>query len=218
MQMRIPSIGAFCATIALAVGVSCATAQETSSDAASPARDPSAYPEVELDTSEGKILIELNAEKAPKSVANFLEYVNSGHYENTVFHRVIPGFMIQGGGMDKTLKEKETKPPIRNEAGNGLVNKKYTLAMARTNDPHSATCQFFINTADNAFLDPNVAQGSAGYAVFGRVVKGLDVVDKISATPTGPRQNPDFPAMLMRDVPITPIMIKSARVVTKTEN
>jgi cyclophilin family peptidyl-prolyl cis-trans isomerase len=200
------SIRAFCIAATLILGVLAAKAQET----AGPAR-----PEVELDTTEGKILIELNPEKAPKTVANFLEYVESGYYAGTVFHRVIDGFMIQAGGKDENLKDKETKPPIRNEAGNGLVNKKYTIAMARTNEPHSADSQFFINTADNPDLDRNDAQGLAGYAVFGRVVKGLDVVDKISSTKTYSRPNPDFPAMLMQNVPAKPIVIKSAKVLTK---
>lgn len=206
MQIRTMSIRAFCIAATLILGVLAAKAQET----AGPAR-----PEVELDTTEGKILIELNPEKAPKTVANFLEYVESGYYAGTVFHRVIDGFMIQAGGKDENLKDKETKPPIRNEAGNGLVNKKYTIAMARTNEPHSADSQFFINTADNPDLDRNDAQGLAGYAVFGRVVKGLDVVDKISSTKTYSRPNPDFPAMLMQNVPAKPIVIKSAKVLTK---
>ena len=216
--MRAMSIGAFCTVVMLISGAGFATvtAQETPTETAAAseatASNPAERPEVELDTSEGMILIELNAEKAPKTVANFLEYVESGFYENTVFHRVIDGFMIQGGGMDEKLMEKKTLPPIVNEAGNGLTNKKYTVAMARTNDPHSATSQFFINTADNAFLNPDSAQGSAGYAVFGRVVKGLDVVDKIGKTQTNARPNPAFPAMLMRDVPVTPIVIKSAKV------
>ena len=178
---------------------------------ASVAAQESDRPEVEIETSEGKIIIELNAEKAPKSVANFLDYVKSKHYNDTVFHRVIDGFMIQGGGMDENLREKETKPPIVNESDNGLKNKKYTLAMARTNDPNSATCQFFINTADNAFLDR--PQNPDGYAVFGRVVKGLDVVDKIGKTKTTSMPHPQVPAMLMRDVPATPIFIKSAKII-----
>ncbi len=210
MQMPTMRIGALSLAALLVVSVSIASAQEASSDN-------DARPLVELDTSEGKILIELNREKAPESVANFLEYVESGHYEGTVFHRVIPDFMVQGGGMDQQLKEKDTRPPIRNESANGLLNEKYTVAMARTNDPNSATSQFFINTADNDFLNRNDAQGSAGYAVFGRVTKGMDVVDKIGTTQTYSRPNPAFPAMLMRDVPKTPIVIKSATVVNKAE-
>jgi len=135
---------------------------------------------VRMETSAGSIRIELDDEKAPQSAANFLEYVNKGHYDGTVFHRVIPGFMIQGGGFEPGMKQKPTAAPIRNEAGNGLKNRRYTLAMARTSDPHSATAQFFINTADNGFLDFRAenAQGW-GYAVFGRVVEGSEVIDSI---------------------------------------
>jgi peptidyl-prolyl cis-trans isomerase A (cyclophilin A) len=171
-----------------------------------------ALPEVELETSEGTIIIELNPEKAPKTVANFLEYVNSGFYEGTVFHRVIKDFMIQGGGHDKDLVEKPTRAPVVNEAGNGLSNKEYTIAMARTMDPDSATSQFFISTADNTSnLDRN--RNSAGYTVFGRVVKGLDVVDRIESVETSakaaPRQG------LMQDVPVVPVLIKKASVRAK---
>ncbi len=167
---------------------------------------------VEIDTSEGKIVVELNAEKAPKTVENFLKYVESKHYDGTVFHRVIRGFMIQGGGLDAQLKEKETKPPVKNEAGNGLKNKKYTIAMARTQDPHSATSQFFINTADNVQLNRESARDGYGYTVFGKVTDGTDVVDKIEGVQTSVRPNPAFPAMFMRDVPVEPITIKSVRV------
>jgi peptidyl-prolyl cis-trans isomerase B (cyclophilin B) len=144
-------------------------------------------PQVELHiASLGTIKIELDAAKAPNSVANFLAYVNKGHYDGTVFHRVIPGFMIQGGGFEPGMTQKATDKPIDNEANNGLKNTKYTLAMARTNDPHSATAQFFINIADNGFLNHTApsAQGW-GYAVFGKVVAGTDVVDKIAAVKTG---------------------------------
>jgi peptidyl-prolyl cis-trans isomerase B (cyclophilin B) len=146
-------------------------------------------PHVELQiTGFGNIKIELDAAKAPNSVANFLAYVNKGHYDGTVFHRVIPGFMIQGGGFAAGMNQKPTDKPINNEANNGLKNDKYTLAMARTNDPHSATAQFFINVADNAFLNHTApsAQGW-GYAVFGKVVAGTEVVDKIAAVKTGTR-------------------------------
>jgi len=144
-------------------------------------------PQVELHIAGlGTIKIELDAAKAPNSVANFLSYVNKGHYDGTVFHRVIPGFMIQGGGFEPGMTQKATDKPIDNEANNGLKNTKYTLAMARTNDPHSATAQFFINIADNGFLNHTApsAQGW-GYAVFGKVVAGTDVVDKIAAVKTG---------------------------------
>jgi peptidyl-prolyl cis-trans isomerase B (cyclophilin B) len=144
-------------------------------------------PQVELHiTGLGVIKLELDAAKAPKTVENFLAYVTKGHYNGTVFHRVIPGFMIQGGGFEPGMNQKATDKPINNEANNGLKNDKYTIAMARTNDPHSATAQFFINVADNGFLNHTApsAQGW-GYAVFGKVVAGSDVVDKIAAVKTG---------------------------------
>ena len=141
---------------------------------------------VQMETSAGSLRIELDDEKAPKSVENFLAYVKAGHYDGTVFHRVIKGFMVQGGGFEPGMKQKSTLAPIQNEANNGLKNKHYTLAMARTNDPHSATAQFFINATDNTFLDFRAenAQGW-GYAVFGRVVEGTDIVDKIETVKTG---------------------------------
>ena len=143
---------------------------------------------VVLHTNYGDITLELDAENAPVSVENFLTYVRAGHYDNTVFHRVIDGFMIQGGGMEPGMKQKATRDPIANEAGNGLRNTKYSVAMARTNDPHSATAQFFINVADNEFLDHKGPSPQGwGYAVFGRVVKGQDVVDRIRAVATGSR-------------------------------
>ena len=144
-------------------------------------------PQVELHvTGYGVITLELDQEKAPQSDANFLAYVNKGHYNNTVFHRVIPGFMVQGGGMEPGMNQKTCDAPIQNEANNGLKNDNYTVAMARTGDPHSATAQFFINVADNGFLNHTApsAQGW-GYAVFGKVISGADVVDKIKAVKTG---------------------------------
>jgi peptidyl-prolyl cis-trans isomerase B (cyclophilin B) len=146
-------------------------------------------PQVELHIEElGVITLELDADKAPKSTENFLAYVNKGHYDRTVYHRVIPGFMVQGGGFEPGMSQKSVEAPINNEANNGLKNHKYTVAMARTNDPHSATAQFFINVADNEFLNHTApsAQGW-GYAVFGKVVSGNDVVDKIAAVKTGQR-------------------------------
>ena len=144
-------------------------------------------PQVELHiANHGVITLVLDAEKAPESTANFLAYVNKGHYDNTIFHRVIPGFMVQGGGFEPGMTQKDCDAPIQNEAKNGLKNANYTVAMARTGDPHSATAQFFINIADNKFLDhtaPN-AQGW-GYAVFGKVIAGTEVVDKIKAVKTG---------------------------------
>jgi peptidyl-prolyl cis-trans isomerase B (cyclophilin B) len=144
-------------------------------------------PKVELHIANfGTITVELDQEKAPKSVENFLGYVASGHYDNTIFHRIIPGFMVQGGGMEPGMAQKKTAKPIENEAANGLKNTKYTLAMARTSDPHSATSQFFINIADNDFLNHTAPSSQGwGYAVFGKVVDGTDVVDKIKDVPTG---------------------------------
>ena len=160
--------------------------------------------QVVLQTTVGDITVELDAAKAPASAENFLNYVRSGHYDGTIFHRVIKGFMIQGGGMDAGMKQKQTASPIRNEANNGLKNARYTLAMARTSDPHSATAQFFINTADNAFLDFRAenAQGW-GYAVFGKVVDGTDVVDRIEGVRTGRQGFHD-------DVPLEAVTIHRA--------
>lgn len=164
-----------------------------------------AAPRVLLKTSMGDIELELNADKAPKSVANFLQYVESGHYDGTIFHRVIGNFMIQGGGFDKDMREKPTRAPIQNEANNGLHNDIYTIAMARTSNPHSAAAQFFINTKNNSFLD-YPGQDGWGYAVFGKVVKGTEVVDKIKQVPTGNRG-------YFQNVPTTPVVIESATVV-----
>ena len=162
-------------------------------------------PQVELHIAgHGVITLELDEAKAPKSVANFLQYVNAGHYNNTVFHRVIKNFMIQGGGFEPGMKQKPTQAPVTNEADNGLKNDKYTVAMARTSDPHSATAQFFINVADNGFLNHTApsAQGW-GYAVFGKVVAGTDVVDKIKAVKTGRKGFHD-------DVPKEDVIIEKA--------
>ena len=158
---------------------------------------------VKLATSMGDIVLELDAAKAPKSVANFVQYVKDGHYNGTVFHRVIPNFMIQGGGMTPDLKEKQTRAPIPLEARNGLENKRGTVAMARTMDPNSATAQFFINVKDNDFLNAAQARDGNGYAVFGKVVAGMDVVDKIRAVSTG-NKGP------YQDVPVEPVLIKQA--------
>ena len=169
---------------------------------------PAAAQTVRLDTSAGAIVVALDAAKAPKTVANFLQYVRDGHYDGTVFHRVIPGFMIQGGGFSPALQEKATRAPIALESRNGLANRRGTLAMARTAVPESATAQFFVNLADNAFLDQPRARDGEGYAVFGHVVRGMDVVDKIAAVPTqavGPHQN----------VPVTPVIIRKAEIVEK---
>jgi peptidyl-prolyl cis-trans isomerase B (cyclophilin B) len=162
---------------------------------------------VELHTNHGIIKIELNTEKAPKSVENFLNYVKKGHYDKTVFHRVIDGFMIQGGGFEPGMTQKPTDAPIDNEANNGLKNDKGTLAMARTNDPHSATAQFFINVSDNDFLNHSspTPQGW-GYAVFGKVVDGLDIVEKIRKVKTGSKG-------FHQDVPVDDVVIEKAVVV-----
>jgi len=159
---------------------------------------------VKLTTNFGVIVLELDAEKAPETVANFLEYVNSSFYNGTIFHRVIDGFMIQGGGMEPGLKQKETRDPIKNEADNGLKNKTYTIAMARTPNPHSASSQFFINVGDNDFLNFSAptAQGY-GYCVFGKVIEGRDVVDAIKKVKTGSRGGHD-------DVPVDDVVIESA--------
>lgn len=169
--------------------------------------DGSKNPMVLIQTSLGDITVELDEAKAPISSKNFLEYVESKHYDGTIFHRVIKGFMIQGGGFDQNMKQKPTKAPIKNEAGNGLKNLKGTLAMARTNVVDSATAQFFINAVDNAFLDhKNEAPTGFGYAVFGKVVKGIDVVEKIEKVATTSRSG-------MGDVPVEPVVIKSMSVV-----
>ena len=165
------------------------------------AADP--MPRVALVTSAGEMVLELNAEKAPKAVANFLQYVKNGHYNGTIFHRVIDGFMIQGGGFDTSFAQKPTEAPVISEAKNGLKNERYSVAMARTSDPDSATAQFFINVGNNAMLD-YPGRDNAGYTVFGKVIKGTETVDKIrtvSTTNRGPHQN----------VPIDPVVITLAR-------
>ena len=159
-----------------------------------------------ITTNMGNITVELDAEKAPKSVANFLDYVARGHYSNTIFHRVIGNFMIQGGGFDPDLKQKPADQQVENEAKNGLKNEPYTLAMARTSDPHSASAQFFINTVNNQFLD-YPGQDGWGYAVFGKVTDGTDVVDKIRKVPTGRS------GMFSSDVPKEPVIIEKIEVI-----
>ena len=162
------------------------------------------HPQVRLETSHGEILLELDASRAPLTVANFLEYVAAGHYDGTVFHRVIPGFMIQGGGMTADLKPKKTQSPIKNEAGNGLENLTGTIAMARTQVVDSATSQFFINTADNAFLNHSgTSPANFGYAVFGKVVAGMETVRAIEQVATGSRG-------MHQDVPMEPVTITRA--------
>ena len=161
---------------------------------------------VKLHTNFGTIVLELDAAKAPETVKNFLAYVESGHYDNTVFHRVIDGFMIQGGGFEPGMNQKPTNAPIQNEAANGLKNDRYTVAMARTGAPHSATAQFFINVKDNAFLNHTAPSGQGwGYCVFGKVVEGMDVVDKIKGVKTGSKG-------FHQDVPADDVLIQKAEV------
>ncbi|MDR0735229.1 MAG: peptidyl-prolyl cis-trans isomerase [Zoogloeaceae bacterium] len=164
-------------------------------------------PRVEIDTSQGKIVLELDARKAPKTVENFLQYAKSGFYDGTIFHRVIPGFMIQGGGFEPDMKEKETRAPIENEARNGLKNARGSISMARTGNPHSAASQFFINLVENRNLDYPSFDGW-GYAVFGKVTEGMEVVDKIADAPTervGPHQG----------VPVEPVIIQSVTILSE---
>jgi peptidyl-prolyl cis-trans isomerase A (cyclophilin A) len=162
---------------------------------------PALAQKVKMSTTQGDIVIELDAAKAPKTVENFVQYVKAGHYNGTVFHRVIDNFMIQGGGMTADLTEKPTRMPIPLESRNGLNNDRGTVAMARTNDPNSATAQFFINVKDNGFLNAAQSRDGNGYAVFGKVVAGMDVVDKIRAVKTG-----------ARDVPLQPVVINKASI------
>lgn len=164
---------------------------------------------VALNTNYGRIVLELNAEKAPKTVANFVEYVKSGHYNGTIFHRVIDGFMVQGGGFDDKMKQKSTNAPIQNEADNGLTNDIGTVAMARTMDPHSASAQFFINVGNNGFLNHSGKNPQGwGYAVFGKVSEGMDIVNKIKGVPTGNAGG-------HQDVPRDGVVIESAEVVAE---
>ena len=185
------------AVVALVLGVGASLIVPCASHAAP-------LPKVKIETSAGDIIVELDSDKAPKSVSNFLFYVKSGFYKDTIFHRVIDGFMIQGGGHTADMQEKaNSRKPVVNEADNGLRNDPYTIAMARTNDPDSATAQFFINVAKNDFLNhKNKTPAGYGYAVFGKVVQGMDVVDRIKAVPTG-NVGP------YQDVPTTPVVIKS---------
>lgn len=167
----------------------------------------STQPQVKLHTNMGDMLIQLDAEKAPKTVENFLTYVKEGFYDGTVFHRVINNFMVQGGGFEASMKQKQTHAPIENEANNGLKNEQYTLAMARTADPHSATAQFFINVANNEFLNFTAPTSNGwGYAVFGKVVEGTDVVDAIKKVKTGTKG-------FHQDVPVEDVIIESATLV-----
>lgn len=161
-------------------------------------------PVAKFETNYGDFYVQLDPRKAPITAANFIQYVKSGHYDGTIFHRVIPGFMIQGGGMNANMEEKRTFAPIKNEASNRVKNKKYTISMARTSDPNSATAQFFINTKDNDFLDfKSPTPEGWGYAVFGKVIKGMDTIDKIEKVETGRKRGHS-------DVPLKPVTIKKA--------
>jgi len=168
-----------------------------------PAAKSMPHPVVTIQTNLGAVDVELFADKAPKTVENFLAYVKAGHYDGTIFHRVIAGFMVQGGGFDKEMNKKPTRAPVVNEAQNGLQNSIGTIAMARTNDPDSATCQFFINVKDNDML--NRSTGNPGYTVFGKVIAGLDVVKKLEAAPTSTQNG-------MKDVPVKQLVIESVKV------
>ncbi|MBI2397623.1 MAG: peptidyl-prolyl cis-trans isomerase [Xanthomonadales bacterium] len=196
-------------TLALGTGALAAIAQNTAAPAAAEKPAAPAASKVRLNTNMGPIVIELNAAKAPQTVENFLQYVKDKHYDGTVFHRVIDGFMIQGGGFTPELVQKPTRAPIANEANNGLSNLRGSVAMARTMDPNSATAQFFINVADNKNLD-HVSKDSGytwGYAVFGKVISGMEVVDAIKGVTTGPK------GPLPSDVPTSAVVINSAEVV-----
>ena len=161
---------------------------------------------IKLQTNHGEILLELDTEKAPESAANFTQYVKDGHYDNTIFHRVIDGFMIQGGGFEPGMKQKPTRAPVQNEAKNGLKNNHYTVAMARTSDPHSASAQFFINTNDNDFLNHTAATAQGwGYCVFAKVTGGTDIVDKIGKVETGQ-------SGFHQDVPVNDVIIQKAEI------
>jgi cyclophilin family peptidyl-prolyl cis-trans isomerase len=207
---RFAAVAAVAAALLLAVP-GAAFPQSATADTATTAERsdpmPTDNPRVLLHTSEGDVTVELFAAEAPKTVENFLAYVRSGHYDGTIFHRVIPNFMIQGGGFAADMREKPTRDPIQNEADNGLKNAKGTLAMARTMNPHSASAQFFVNTTDNVFLDHRGKDPQGwGYAVFGKVVDGMDVVEAIGKVKTGNRGG-------HQDVPVEPVTIESAKVV-----
>jgi peptidyl-prolyl cis-trans isomerase B (cyclophilin B) len=175
---------------------------------AAAAAAPAANPQVEVRTNMGSFTLELYPENAPNTVQNFLQYVKDGHYNGTIFHRVMPGFMIQGGGFDQKFEEKPTRPPIKNEAGNGLRNGVGMVSMARTKDPHSASAQFFINVAENPTLDFKApTQEGYGYTPFGKVVKGMDVVERITKVATGPGKPPH------QDVPRKPVVIERMQLV-----
>jgi cyclophilin family peptidyl-prolyl cis-trans isomerase len=201
----------------LAVLVPAAAPAKTVAKSAKPAaksaatKTPAGNPRVALDTNKGRIVIEVYADKAPKSAKNFLDYVKAGQYNNTIFHRVMPGFMIQGGGFTPDMTEKPTRGPIQNEADNQELNQRGTVAMARTGDPNSATAQFFVNLVNNGFLNfRSKTPEGWGYTVFGKVVEGMDVVDEIAKVPTATKG-------MYEAVPVTPVVIKKASLVTASK-
>ncbi len=196
--------------LASLMGTSIGAAEDLEAKQTAKTDDKAMTTKVKIDTNLGSIVIRLDAEKAPATTENFLAYVKDGHYEGTIFHRVIPGFMAQGGGFSGDFKQKPTRAPIKNEADNGLKNKRGTIAMARTSDPNSASAQFFINLVDNAFLDhtTKTMQGW-GYAVFGEVVEGMDVVDAMAKVSTGAG------GPMPKDVPQRPIVIEQASLLTE---
>ncbi len=177
-----------------------------------PAPQPGSVVTAEVITSEGTFVLELDALRAPVSVRNFVAYAQAKHYDGTVFHRVIDGFMIQGGGLDQGLRKRKTGPPIKNEANNGLNNDKYTIAMARAPEPNSATCQFFINMGNNTFLNHDKSPDGHGYAVFGTVIKGQEVVEKIAKQKTGVAPDPNNEGSKLENVPMKPIVIQKVTV------
>ncbi len=197
----------FALSLAFSLNVNAETTKKESKETQSKKESNNAKPKTQmvlLKTNKGNIKLKLNREKAPKTVENFIQYVKKGHYKGTIFHRVIDGFMIQGGGFDKNLVKKSTNEPIKNEANNGLRNTKYSIAMARTSDPHSASAQFFINVNDNAFLNfTDESLNGWGYAVFGEVTEGKEVVDKIKSVKTATQKG-------MQDVPTESVEIQSA--------
>jgi len=184
--------------------LACGQTQEATEQSAASSQSEGS-PVIVLETSLGTVQVELDAEKAPDTVENFLQYVDSGHFDGTVFHRVIPGFMVQGGGFDADMQQKPTRENIQNEAANGLRNDRGTLAMARTSDPHSASSQFFVNVVDNDFLNHTAPNPRGyGYAVFGRVIEGMEVMDEIVAVPTGNKGG-------HQDVPLEAVVLKTAK-------
>ena len=211
MNLSVASLVCLLAALVPAAAPAKTAAKSTKPAAAPAAKAPAGNPRVALDTSKGRIVIEVYADKAPKSAKNFLDYVKAGHYNNTIFHRVMPGFMVQGGGFTPDMTEKPTRGPIQNEADNQELNQRGTVAMARTGDPNSATAQFFVNLVNNGFLNfRSKTQDGWGYTVFGKVVEGMDVVDAIAQVPTATKG-------MYEAVPVTPVVIKKATVVAATK-